>query len=179
MKIQLLVILIFSICLLTCNKGKNYNKTNKNNNISDLKKISPESSETFKLLNEIKIRTENYLKKYGIKKILLSNNGNWYYGLIGAFYIFKKNNILIQKYKGTIKRIKWKVIKNKLYIKYLEKYIQMKIFATKEFSYILGSINKNKYLRKIKYVLRLKTKEKIYSNSDGMYIFHACLKHYK
>ncbi len=127
--------------------------------------LSPDDKETLELTKKIKKRTERHLKKYGIKRVLLDNDGKWIFGVVGAIYTFKKNGRLIEDYKSTKRIMYWKVENRKLYIKPKSKYFLMKIGTTKDFSYTSGSTDKNKYLKKIKYVLTLKTSGKVYEGS--------------
>ncbi len=174
MKLTLSVILIVSICFLTCNKDGKYKKSN-------TQKVSPETRETLKLLDEIKKRTKRDLEIMGIKNVLLDNNGKWIFGVVGAIYTFKKNGLLIEDYKGEKRNMHWKVENGKLYITQNNKIFLIKAKPTNNFSYTSDADDKNKYLRRIKYVLILDSANKADSNTDKYNpgIYYVLTKYFK
>ncbi len=117
-KILILILILINIEFFACSSNKNIRK----NTTDKTKKNNKHSSENLgrtKLLKlkKIKKTTLRKLNKLGVKKMLLSCNGQWDSAPNGKF-IFQKNGVLINIYKGKKDLFGyWKVLDNKLFIK--------------------------------------------------------------
>jgi hypothetical protein len=101
-RIMIATLLLSSI--MACNSKTN----DKLKNISQTEQIKQQ------LIEQIKIRTENHIKKYGIKKVLLDNGGKWFAGF-GEYYVFLNNGQVNQKFKHIEKHFLWKANYRDLY----------------------------------------------------------------
>lgn len=103
-----ILIIALSLFLFSCDKQSNVNNnTSNNNNTLNKEKL---------IIQKIKKRTIRDLKKLGIKKILLSKNGEWW-EIPGTIYTFYKNGKVKVNRKGMdMGYFYWKVENGKLYM---------------------------------------------------------------
>ncbi len=152
--------IIFIINLLFCNSNNN--------------KLSERDKKVISLNEEIKTRTKNDLKKYGIKKILLYGNGKWISSASGYLY-FRENGTILNDYKGEKRTFLWKVLKDKLYIN-LNYSKQNKFYLMNAVPAEGSGYSNIKDLENFKYSLTLESKLKENKDNHKLYFYIHCYK---
>ena len=86
-------------------------------NLSRIKDKNKKKVTIMKLLKEIKKRTEVDLKRLGIEKMLLSNNGRWE-SVASGYFIFKPDGkvIMLSSFGLETNLYLWKIVNNILYM---------------------------------------------------------------
>ena len=170
--IKAIAMMLMLILVISC-------KTKANSN-SQSQERTQKQNEEIKLHKIIKLRTQNHIKKYGIKKVLLDNDGIWI--CFGEEFKFFSNGKVRIKFESSYNKIAlWKVDNGKLYFNlnglqecYDNNFYEIKVEPSIPPDSFFGYI---KAAKNIKYVIIITAKIKE-SNSDKYYKYHKIIYHY-
>jgi hypothetical protein len=167
-----IIMILTLISIISCKTKTNSNISNQNQR----PKLTKRQNEEINLHKLIKMRTKNYIEKYGVRKLLLDNNGVWY--CYGEYFKFFSNGKVRIKFDGSYDKLAfWKVNNGKLYFnlngldKYLDNnFYEVKVEASVPPDSFFGYI---KATKNIKYVINIAAKIKIiksgrYSNYNKL-----------
>lgn len=146
---QLFSTLSLTLLIVNC-------ETTQANTTVSQNRINERKVRNMQLLKEIKKRTERDLKKFGIAKVLLSNNGTWEY--VGSEYFRFTHNGRVEFLHYGETQLQgvsyfWKISDNKLFMSLAntpQDYLQVTVVATEPGYYDPNGLEKHKYSISIK-----------------------------